>query len=75
MFYPTGDYDGELLARLCGQTIPTVPIVVFTPELWVQFQTDTFQGDLGFKAKYLFSGETSDKEVEDPDSDLTLTLT
>lgn len=56
---PTGDSDGELLARLCGQTIPTVPIVVFTPVLWVQFQTDASQGDLGFKAKYLFSGEVS----------------
>lgn len=56
----TGGSDGELLARFCGQTIPTVPIVVFTPELWVQFQTDAYQGDLGFKAKYLFSGETPD---------------
>lgn len=54
---PTGDSDGELLARFCGQTIPTVPIVVFTPELWVQFQTDASQGDLGFMAKYLFSGK------------------
>uniref|UniRef100_A0A4W6F2P1 Cubilin n=1 Tax=Lates calcarifer TaxID=8187 RepID=A0A4W6F2P1_LATCA len=50
-----GNSDGELLARFCGQTIPPVPIVVFTPQLWVQFQTDTSQGDLGFKAKYMFS--------------------
>ncbi|XP_041670250.1 cubilin [Cheilinus undulatus] len=50
-----GDSDGELLAKFCGQTIPRVPIVVFTPELWVHFQTDATQGDLGFKAKYLFS--------------------
>uniref|UniRef100_A0A665V841 Cubilin n=1 Tax=Echeneis naucrates TaxID=173247 RepID=A0A665V841_ECHNA len=50
-----GDFDGELLATFCGQTTPTIPIVVFTPELWVQFQTDSSQGDLGFKAKYLFS--------------------
>lgn len=55
---PTGGPDGELLARFCGHTIPTVPIVVFTPELWVHFQTDSSQGDLGFKAKYIFSGET-----------------
>ncbi|XP_060950209.1 cubilin [Limanda limanda] len=50
-----GNADGELLATFCGQTTPIIPIVVFTPELWVQFQTDTSQGDLGFKAKYLFS--------------------
>ncbi|XP_034427678.1 cubilin [Hippoglossus hippoglossus] len=50
-----GNSDGELLATFCGQTTPIIPIVVFTPELWVQFQTDTSQGDLGFKAKYLFS--------------------
>uniref|UniRef100_A0A3Q3MXM2 Cubilin n=1 Tax=Mastacembelus armatus TaxID=205130 RepID=A0A3Q3MXM2_9TELE len=50
-----GDSNGEQLAKFCGQTIPTVPIVVYTPELWVHFQTDASQGDLGFKAKYLFS--------------------
>ncbi|TWW71479.1 Cubilin Precursor [Takifugu flavidus] len=55
LLFRLGDSDGELLARFCGQTIPTVPIVVFTPELWVQFQTDASQGDLGFMAKYLFS--------------------
>nr|XP_033495310.1 cubilin [Epinephelus lanceolatus] len=50
-----GDSDGELLAKFCGQTAPNIPIVVFTPELWVHFKTDASQGDLGFKAKYLFS--------------------
>ncbi|KAG7527098.1 cubilin [Solea senegalensis] len=50
-----GNADGELLARFCGQTTPTIPIVVFTPELWIQFQTDDTQGDLGFKATYMFS--------------------
>ncbi|XP_069007315.1 cubilin [Embiotoca jacksoni] len=50
-----GDSDGELLAKLCGNTVPPVPIVVFTPELWVHFRTGPSQGDLGFKAKYLFS--------------------
>uniref|UniRef100_A0A8C5HD89 Cubilin n=1 Tax=Gouania willdenowi TaxID=441366 RepID=A0A8C5HD89_GOUWI len=50
-----GDSDGELLAKFCGQTTPRVPIVVFTPELWVHFRTDASQGDLGFKAKYMFS--------------------
>ncbi|KAM4718445.1 cubilin [Anableps anableps] len=50
-----GDWDGELLGRFCGQTPPLVPIVVFTPELWVHFRTDSSLGDLGFKAKYSFS--------------------
>ncbi|KAG7279658.1 hypothetical protein CRUP_025761 [Coryphaenoides rupestris] len=50
-----GDYNGEMLVKLCGQTVPSLPIVVFTPELWVHFQTDQLEGDLGFKAKYMFS--------------------
>uniref|UniRef100_A0A3Q1IYA9 Uncharacterized protein n=1 Tax=Anabas testudineus TaxID=64144 RepID=A0A3Q1IYA9_ANATE len=50
-----GGAYGEQLAKFCGTTIPSTPIVVFTPELWVHFQTDTTNGDLGFKAKYLFS--------------------
>ncbi|XP_070842448.1 cubilin [Chaetodon trifascialis] len=50
-----GDSDGELLAKFCGQTIPRIPIVVFTPELWVHFQTDASLRDLGFKAEYMFS--------------------
>ncbi|CAL8311895.1 unnamed protein product [Merluccius merluccius] len=50
-----GDYNGEMLAKFCGQTRPSVPIVVFTPELWVHFQTDQAEGDLGFRAKYMFS--------------------
>uniref|UniRef100_A0A3Q2TAZ9 Cubilin n=1 Tax=Fundulus heteroclitus TaxID=8078 RepID=A0A3Q2TAZ9_FUNHE len=50
-----GDLDGELLGRFCGQTAPQIPIVVFTPELWVHFRTDSSQADLGFKAKYSLS--------------------
>jgi len=51
-----GDANGELLARFCGQSPPTVPIVVSTPELWVHFLSDEAVGDLGFKATYYFSG-------------------
>ncbi|XP_056155801.1 cubilin [Lampris incognitus] len=50
-----GGYNGEVLATFCGQTTPRLPIVVFTPALWVHFQTDSTEGDLGFKAKYMFS--------------------
>lgn len=56
---PSGDSNGVQLAKFCGHTIPRIPIVVFTPELWVHFQTDSSQGDLGFKAKYFFSGKTA----------------
>lgn len=48
--------NGELLARFCGQSLPPVPIVVFTPELWVHFLSDEAEVDLGFKATYYFSG-------------------
>lgn len=51
-----GGENGELLTRLCGQSPPTVPIVVSTPELWVNFLSDEAVGDLGFKATYYFSG-------------------
>ncbi|XP_076146859.1 cubilin [Alosa pseudoharengus] len=50
-----GNSDGELLTRFCGQSVPAVPIVVFTPELWVHFLTDSATVDLGFKATYYFS--------------------
>ncbi|XP_026057290.1 cubilin-like [Carassius auratus] len=50
-----GGMNGELLARLCGQSPPMVPIVVSTPELWVHFLSDEAVGDLGFKATYYFS--------------------
>ncbi|XP_063063043.1 cubilin [Engraulis encrasicolus] len=50
-----GDQNGEFLARFCGQSVPGVPIVVFTPELWVHFLTGTSGVDLGFKATYEFS--------------------
>lgn len=55
-FSNAGDINGELLTRLCGQTPPSVPIVVSTPELWVHFLSDEAEGDLGFKATYYFSG-------------------
>lgn len=59
----SGDADGELLAKFCGQTTPGIPIVVFTPNLWVNFRTDASHGDLGFKAKYMFSGKTGSDSV------------
>lgn len=50
-----GDVDGEQLAKFCGQSVPEVPIVVFTPQLYVHFQTDSSEGNLGFNLHYSFS--------------------
>ncbi|KAJ8389047.1 hypothetical protein AAFF_G00124440 [Aldrovandia affinis] len=50
-----GHYNGEFLARFCGQTTPQIPVVVFTPELWVHFLSDEAVRDLGFRAKYNFT--------------------
>ncbi|XP_046880031.1 cubilin [Hypomesus transpacificus] len=51
-----GGSDGELLAKFCGNTLPPVPLVVSTSELWVHFQTNNAVEDLGFMAMYQFSG-------------------
>lgn len=59
LHYHPGDSDGDMLAKFCGQTTPQLPIVVFTPKLWVHFQTDSAEGDVGFKALYSFSGKTT----------------
>ncbi|KAG9276492.1 cubilin [Astyanax mexicanus] len=50
-----GDENAELLGRICGQTVPEVPIVVSTPQLWVHFRSDESVVDLGFKVTYYFS--------------------
>ncbi|XP_043916230.1 cubilin-like [Protopterus annectens] len=47
---------GYLLAKLCGQSIPSVPFVFAAEQIWVRFVTDSTGQDVGFLAKYLFSG-------------------
>uniref|UniRef100_W5MX16 Cubilin n=1 Tax=Lepisosteus oculatus TaxID=7918 RepID=W5MX16_LEPOC len=51
-----GDSNGELVTRYCGQSVPNMPLVVFAPQLWVHFFTDPYVEDIGFKARYSFSG-------------------
>ncbi|XP_066579431.1 cubilin [Amia ocellicauda] len=51
-----GDSNGELIARLCGQSAPRVPLVVFAARIWVHFLTDPYVEDIGFKAGYRFTG-------------------
>ncbi|OWK59671.1 Cubilin, partial [Lonchura striata] len=49
-----GDADGELIARLCGQAAPSVPLVIAAPQVWVQFVSDENTEDKGFLAHYTF---------------------
>ncbi|MGH0150723.1 UNVERIFIED_CONTAM: hypothetical protein FKN15_032572 [Acipenser sinensis] len=51
-----GNANGELLARFCGQSVPAVPLVVYAPQIWVHFLSDYTTGDIGFLAKYVFTG-------------------
>lgn len=52
-----GDADGELIARLCGQAAPSVPLVIAAPQVWVHFVSDANTEDKGFLAHYSFEGK------------------
>lgn len=56
-FLCLGDADGELIARLCGQAAPSVPLVIAAPQVWVQFVSDANTEDKGFLAHYTFEGK------------------
>lgn len=49
-----GDSNGDLVAKLCGQTAPSPLLIPFT-QIWVQFISDSSVQDLGFVAKYSFT--------------------
>ncbi|XP_040403063.1 cubilin [Cygnus olor] len=49
-----GDADGELIAKLCGQAAPSVPLVIAAPRIWVHFISDENAEDKGFWARYTF---------------------
>ncbi|NXG41986.1 CUBN protein, partial [Psilopogon haemacephalus] len=49
-----GDADGELIAKLCGQSAPPVPLVIAAPQVWVHFVSDGSTEDKGFLAHYSF---------------------
>lgn len=59
LFFPLclGNADGELIARLCGQAAPSVPLVIAAPQVWVQFVSDGNTEDKGFLAHYTFEGK------------------
>ncbi|GCB64281.1 hypothetical protein scyTo_0009788, partial [Scyliorhinus torazame] len=50
-----GDANGDLIARLCGQSAPTIPLVIPSPQLWVRFLSSPLVEDIGFFAKYSFT--------------------
>lgn len=60
-FLYTGDADGELIARLCGQAAPSVPLVIAAPQIWVHFLSDENREDKGFLAHYTFEGKWLDR--------------
>ncbi|KAM8967664.1 cubilin [Pelodytes ibericus] len=48
--------EGELIARLCGQTIPSIPLIIVASQIWVHFVSNLEVEDIGFHASYLFTG-------------------
>ncbi|XP_029444624.1 cubilin [Rhinatrema bivittatum] len=47
--------DGELIARVCGTTRPSVPLAIFASQIWVHFATNSHVEDTGFHASYQFT--------------------
>lgn len=62
-FFYSGDADGELIARLCGQTAPAVPLVVAAPRIWAHFRSDEHVEDRGFSAYYIFECKCHDRQL------------
>lgn len=60
-FLCSGDADGELIARLCGQAAPSVPLVIAASQIWVHFVSDGNTEDKGFLAHYMFEGKWLDR--------------
>ncbi|NXH11671.1 CUBN protein, partial [Bucco capensis] len=49
-----GDADGDLIAKLCGQAAPPLPLVIAAPQIWVHFVSDANTEDKGFLAHFTF---------------------
>ncbi|XP_053323004.1 cubilin [Spea bombifrons] len=47
--------DGELITRVCGQTMPSVPLVIVASQIWVRFVSNSEVEDIGFHANYVFT--------------------
>lgn len=56
-FVCSGDADGDLIARLCGQAAPSVPLVIAAHQVWVHFVSDENTEDKGFLGHYVFEGK------------------
>ncbi|KAM4689065.1 cubilin [Discoglossus pictus] len=47
--------EGELITRLCGRKMPSIPLVIAAPQIWVRFVSDSAVEDYGFNATYSFT--------------------
>ncbi|XP_063777593.1 cubilin [Pseudophryne corroboree] len=50
------DAEGEVISRLCGRNMPSVPLAVVASQIWVGFVSNAQVEDIGFHAEYLFTG-------------------
>ncbi|XP_072010324.1 cubilin [Engystomops pustulosus] len=48
--------EGEVISRVCGRTKPSIPLALVDPRIWVHFVSNAAVEDVGFSAKYLFTG-------------------
>ncbi|MEE6466792.1 hypothetical protein FKM82_007053 [Ascaphus truei] len=48
--------DGDLITRLCGRKMPSVPLAIFASQIWVHFVSNSEVEDIGFHANYSFTG-------------------
>ncbi|KAG8573749.1 hypothetical protein GDO81_012532 [Engystomops pustulosus] len=51
-----GNAEGEVISRVCGRTKPSIPLALVDPRIWVHFVSNAAVEDVGFSAKYLFTG-------------------
>ncbi|KAM4705286.1 LOW QUALITY PROTEIN: cubilin [Rhinophrynus dorsalis] len=48
--------DGELIAKLCGRNVPSVPLILVASQIWVRFVSNSQVENIGFNASYSFTG-------------------
>ncbi|KAG8443219.1 hypothetical protein GDO86_011865 [Hymenochirus boettgeri] len=48
--------DGEVITRLCGRNVPSVPLTLVASQIWVRFVSNSEVEDIGFNASYSFTG-------------------
>ncbi|XP_058153894.1 cubilin [Dasypus novemcinctus] len=51
-----GNADGPLIWRLCGHSLPAMPLVIPYPQVWIHLVTNEHVEHVGFSADYSFTG-------------------